>query len=265
MTIYEAPSDMRGSLSARKFVLEIALLLAGVVILTLTGPFATYLAGPWPVRLAYWGRTLAIGYLLYRPALWCAGRAARRFRVAEALLWGLAVCLMTAPMSLWLWYFGPIPDWRRPLPGVADFFDTGLQALVLAALYAAALWGVHRPPPSAHKTAVSESALSMPPRLLSRLPPRLGEEIIALRSEDHYVRVYTRLGDALILSRFADAIADMDGVRGEQVHKSWWVARAAVTGAQKNGRDFQIHLEGGLVAPVSRSRLKALRGAGWLK
>jgi len=168
-------------------------------------------------------------------------------------------------MRLWLWYFGPVPDWRRPLPGVADFFDTGLQALVLAALYAAALWGLHRPPPSAHKTAVSESALSMPPRLLSRLPPRLGEEIIALRSEDHYVRVYTRLGDALILSHFADAIADMDGVRGEQVHKSWWVARAAVTGAQKNGRDFQIHLEGGLVAPVSRSRLKALRGAGWLK
>lgn len=260
MTIYEAPSDMRGNLSARKFVLEITLLLAGIVILTLTGPFATYLAGPWPVRLAYWGRTLAIGYLLYRPALWCAGRAARRFRVAEALLWGLAVCLMTAPMSLWLWYFGPIPDWRRPLPGVADFFDTGLQALVLAALYAVALWGVHRPPLE-RRAAVSMA----PPRLLSRLPPRLGEEIIALRSEDHYVRVYTRLGDALILSRFADAIADMDGVRGEQVHKSWWVARAAVTGAQKNGRDFQIHLEGGLVAPVSRSRLKALRGAGWLK
>lgn len=260
MTIYEAPSDMRGSLSARKFTLEIALLLAGVIVLTLTGPFATYLAGPWPVRLIYWGRTLAIGYLLYRPALWCAGRAARRFSVPEAALWGLAVCLVSAPMSLWLWYFGPLPDWHRAPPGVEDFLDTGLQAMVLAALYAAALWGLHRPP-LARGAAVSMT----PPRLLSRLPPRLGEEVIALRSEDHYVRVYTRQGDALILSRFADAIADMGGVRGEQVHKSWWVARSAVIGAQKTGRDFQICLEGGLMAPVSRSRLKSLRAAGWLK
>ena len=269
MTIYEAPTDMRGSLSARKLVAEIALLLAGVVVLTLTGPFATYLSGPWPVRLLYWGRTLAIGYLLYRPVLWLAGRIAWRLGVPEAAMWGLAVLLITGPMSLWLWYFGPAPDWHRSWPDVVDFFDTAVQSLVLASLYAVSLWWLHRgAPSSAPLTAHSAEAAAVspaPPRLLSRLPSRLGKEIIALRSEDHYVRVYTRLGDELILSRLSDAIADMVGIHGEQVHKSWWIAQGTVIGAQKNGRDFQICLEGGLNVPVSRSRLRHLREAGWLK
>lgn len=259
MTGYEASWDMRGGFKARALGPELALLLAGVVVLALTGPFATYAEQDGPARLIYWGRTMAAGWLVYRPALGLAGPVARRLRAPEALVWGAVVALMSAPMSVWLWYCGPQPDWSRPPPSLRDALDTWRQVVILAALYAAALWGLRGRRPQA-----AAEAPDAPPRLLSRLPASLGDRIVALRSEDHYVRIYTERGDHLILSRLSDAIAAMAGVEGAQVHKSWWIARAAVSGVEGSGRDIRFRLAGGVVAPVSRTRLRPLRETGWL-
>src|SRR5690606_15382737 len=45
---------------------------------------------------------------------------------------------------------------------------------------------------------------SFPSTFLSRLPPEIGTEIIALETEDHYLRVHVAWGSALILMRMAD-------------------------------------------------------------
>ena len=103
-----------------------------------------------------------------------------------------------------------------------------------------------------------------PPKLLARLSPRLGADLIALQGEDHYVRVHTALGSELLLMRLGDAIEELGGFAGERVHRSWWVAREAVAGARISGRRACLTLSNGLETPVSREATSRLRRAGWL-
>ncbi|WP_339745970.1 LytTR family DNA-binding domain-containing protein [uncultured Maricaulis sp.] len=100
--------------------------------------------------------------------------------------------------------------------------------------------------------------------LLDKLPPRLQRApLLALQSEDHYLRVHTGAGDALILMRLSDAIAAVTALDGRQTHRSWWVARQAIdTIARGDGR-ATLTLSNGVEAPVSRSHASHLREAGW--
>jgi hypothetical protein len=103
-----------------------------------------------------------------------------------------------------------------------------------------------------------------PARLYARLPVRLRKaEIWALQAEDHYLRVHTSLGSDLILMRLSDAIAELDGVEGAQTHRSWWVAKAAVTDAKRIDERAVLTLGGGIEAPVSRKFAPTLRKTGW--
>lgn len=112
--------------------------------------------------------------------------------------------------------------------------------------------------------AAEPAARSSRPRLLDRLPPRLGTDLVALEMEDHYLRVHTRLGSDLILLRMRDALSELDGLDGAQVHRSWWVARSAVERVERDGRNVLLVLCGGLHAPVARSQVPVLKAAGWL-
>jgi DNA-binding LytR/AlgR family response regulator len=67
----------------------------------------------------------------------------------------------------------------------------------------------------------------------------------------------------LLLMRLQDAIAELDGLEGMQVHRSWWVARAAVSAIRRDDRSLRIVLENGMEVPVSRSCAPALRRAAW--
>ena len=68
----------------------------------------------------------------------------------------------------------------------------------------------------------------------------------------------TAQGQTSLLMRFADAMAELDGVAGMQVHRSHWVAFAAVRGITRaRGKTF-LQLEDGRLVPVSRSYLDAV-------
>lgn len=89
-------------------------------------------------------------------------------------------------------------------------------------------------------------------------------DIYALSAEDHYLRVHTSAGEALILMRLYDAIRELDGIEGSQTHRSWWVAKDAVTDTSRGDGKAVLILKNGLTAPVSRSYVKALKTDGWL-
>ncbi len=103
-----------------------------------------------------------------------------------------------------------------------------------------------------------------PAPFLSRLPARLGEELLHLRMQDHYVEASTTRGTELILLRFRDALREVDGLDGMQVHRSHWVARAAVTRPVRRSGRIILELVNGVEVPVSRSFVPALKGRGWL-
>lgn len=102
------------------------------------------------------------------------------------------------------------------------------------------------------------------PRFLARIPARLGRDLLALEMEDHYLRVHTRLGSDLILIRMRDAVAELDGLEGLQVHRSWWVARAAVDRIDRDGKTMKLSLVNGLSVTVARDRQGEVRAAGWV-
>ena len=102
------------------------------------------------------------------------------------------------------------------------------------------------------------------PAFLARLPTGFGS-LLALGGEDHYVRAYAQGRDTLILMRLRDAIAELEDVDGVQVHRSWWVARDAVQGLERDGRNLRLILRGGTKVPVSRDGAKLLAAQGWLE
>ena len=89
--------------------------------------------------------------------------------------------------------------------------------------------------------------------VLLRLPAVIGHDVIALQAEDHYVRVHTRHGNALVLGSLSEAAADLErsGIEGQRTHRSWWVANGAVTAQHKRGRQLYLQLVNGIEAPVS--------------
>lgn len=99
--------------------------------------------------------------------------------------------------------------------------------------------------------------------MLRRRPDGLTGVIRYLQMEDHYLRVHTDAGDGLVLHRMSDAVEDLAGCEGLQVHRSWWVSRAAVADTLLENRKRSLVATDGTVIPVGRSFEKTLRAAGW--
>jgi hypothetical protein len=114
------------------------------------------------------------------------------------------------------------------------------------------------------RTAMTEAGPN-PPKFLERLPLKLrGGEVWAVEAEDHYLRLHTSKGQDLILMRLADAVAELEGIEGAQVHRSWWVSRDAITDAKRGDGRATLTLKDGAEVPVSRTYAGLLRERGWI-
>jgi len=100
--------------------------------------------------------------------------------------------------------------------------------------------------------------------LRALLPYHLGTDILSLRAEDHYVRVVTDKGNALVRYRFSDALNEVRGLPGIQVHRSHWVAVRAVERVQSERRGYRLVLKDGTDIPVSRTNIGVLKSVGLL-
>ena len=108
---------------------------------------------------------------------------------------------------------------------------------------------------------IQPSAAGVPaPRgnLFNLLPGRLGNDLVFIKSEDHYLEVHTTVGSTLIKMRFSDAVAEL-GDRGMQVHRSYWVATGHVVRTARNGKRTMLRLTGDREVPVSVTHLRAVR------
>lgn len=242
-----------GAMAVRKETLAAA---TGIgLLLAMLGPFGTFGLAPLWERLIYWVGLMLISFMLYWPAYDQALRLARRRQLPVAAVVALAIALVSLPMTVivWLASFRHTPGlW----PSARDFAGLYGSVLVVAAPLVFAFRIVER-------LAAKAAAPSTPaePAFLDRLQPGIRGELIALEMEDHYLRVHTVRGSDLILMRMRDAVAETEGAEGAQVHRSWWVARSAVTGVLRSGRTLRLRLSNGMVVPVARQRMAAAREA----
>lgn len=240
----------------RPAIVGFAVSTAAGLTLGLIGPFGSYLNGTLPVRMAYWlvclwGGWLAFGVSLPILTRWAQGRGVPAWLwtpPAVAILTLLPAVLSRA-LAVRLW----------PAVGEVGWLEWYGQGLIISSLATTGmLWATR----SRGAVSPRPDTSSADPR--DRLPPRLGRTVLCLQMEDHYVRVHTPQGSALVLMSLSQAVAGLKDVEGVQTHRSWWVARASIAGVVEDGRKLRLRLTHGLEAPVSRARVGALREDGWL-
>jgi hypothetical protein len=186
----------------------------------------------------------------------------RRSPWAAASWWrqGIAAALLiTAPVAAVVWLgLQLMLGVRPPVRSLADGLPGSLVTSLFFCLWAARRLACRMQPAAAE-------ASPAPPRFLERLPPKLRDaELWAVEAEDHYLRLHTSRGQDLILMRFSDALAELEGADGAQTHRSWWVARAAVVDVRRADGRATLTLRNGAQAPVSRSHGHGLRSRGWI-
>lgn len=137
-------------------------------------------------------------------------------------------------------------------------------SLLIALLLGLPAWWSRRNAPSIPVPTVESAATVAEPETpatvgscLQRLPPALGTDLIAVRSELQYVRVYTTRGDALVLGALKD-IAEHREADGQLVHRSWWVSNRHVRTLRRRGTRYMLTMTNGLEIPVSRRRQPTL-------
>ena len=157
-------------------------------------------------------------------------------------------------------FFGIVEEWTHVVG----------PTVLVAVMLALPAWWVRRqstPSPNvsemnreAEVSIASDSATAEPMAIrscLQRLPPALGTDLIAAQSELQYVRIYTTLGDALVLGALKD-VAEQRDAEGQLVHRTWWVSNRHVRTLRRKGTPYVLTMANGLEIPVSRRRQQGL-------
>ena len=242
--------------SPRDWAIDFAVATGVGAFLGVLGPYGSFFNGPLGIRLAYWIGVTWIGTAVFGVALRLALAAGRRmgvpdwFMAAVVALLGAAVqAAIVSQVAVALW---PHLSKFTPFIWYSQCLAISIPLVTAYLLLRPRLVGPASEPflptPGDRSAAFAETEVG---------------PVLCLRMEDHYVRVHTLNGSRLVAGPFERVIAGMTQ-EGMRVHRSWWVARAAVTGVVADGRNLRLTLRGDLAAPVSRASVARLRAAGWL-
>ena len=233
--------------------------LAAALFLAFAGAFGTDEA-PLPVRLAYWVSLMLLGTVwgaFVVGVLFPGEQRARRpwvSAVGAATVMAVPYTGVVAIVTRWLFTGAPALSYL-----FAAVFGVCLAMTILNVLVEG------RRTPAPVEGPASPGSGRAPVRFLERLPPKLrGGTLWAVESEDHYLRLHTSRGQDLILMRLADAVAELEGLEGAQVHRSWWVSRQAIADARRGDGRATLVLPDGAVVPVSRTYAPELRRKNWI-
>lgn len=255
---------LRESLGARSLAVQGVVFACLVGLFTFIGPFGTYDSIDGASRLGYWVMALGANWLVCGSVIVLTLRltASARPGARAAAMAGAALAAAvpgTGVVHSAEILFRPQLEGNNALGtiylGVAVLM-VAISFLVVAVLARA------QPLADGEASAGGESAApGQPVRFLHRLPPELGRDLVYLRMADHYVEAFTTAGSTLVLMRFADAVAELEGAGGLRIHRSYWVSKRHVTGAERRNGRTVLSLTGGHEAPVSRGYLASVRAA----
>ena len=244
--------DWNGHFNRRDWLRALGLAVAGGVILGVFGPFGSFFNGNAMLRVFSWTVNLVAGTLILGSLVPAILRLALHLKlgrpaglIAGLLLATVPVALFSSAFGYWLWPYAV----HRVRP--EEWYT---QALMVEAVMAG-LWFLI-------------SLAGHAPRAGAMTPDApavdLRETVLCLQMEDHYVRIHRSSGSKLELMPLREAIARYGKTNGLQVHRSWWVATAAVDGAERDVRNWRLRLNNGLAVPVARNRVAAVRAQGWI-
>ena len=239
---------------------------------------------PWLWMALFWALQIGVGLTILQTILYLTSRVDSKGRMP---LWslvamsGLCGSVVLAPIY---WLIGE--GLMQQFMGFAETIDTdelrsvertlGWAALVeewldisgpVIAGWALISWPRLQGllPPLVQKTnwSVDEPlvALSQEPKVIEvsvrswreALPRELGDDVIAVKSELQYLRVWTNRGAALVLGSLQE-VEDEEGSAGMRIHRSWWVHARHVRTVRRRGEAAICELSDGREVPISRRR-----------
>lgn len=245
----------------------LGLFTAITLVTAVLGPFGSYPTLDFGGRLLYWGSVVALSIVLVAilrtMVIQVIGRGRHPF-VVDMILAPLFNLLYTPP----LYYMT-----ERVSRGEQPFSLVQLSLIVFGVTFCVIvvreLFGLHAPGVAVSRNSRRVAAAvevdpepdaptadhpppAFPP-LIDRLPDAARGPILSISGSDHYVEVRTERGSAAVLLRFSDALREIGPVPGERVHRSHWVADAAVDSLRRDGQRHFVVLKTGDELPVSRT------------
>lgn len=230
--------------------------IAAAIVMTLVGGFGTG-ALPLERRALFWALLMLVNFAKWQS--WFVLMVRQPSDWTRAVLIGFPVLSATLPFEI---------SGLLSLVGVDARIGLGAiwaRALVIGAIIYVMIMVLRRDPPNAPVPVVAPPPSMAHPPMLARAGIARISDLIAVEAEDHYCRLHLSSGGSVLLhQRFGDAMAALAGVDGAQVHRGFWVAAAAVTGAVRDGRRWRLALSSGLSVPVSARFAARVRERGWL-
>ncbi|RYY47154.1 MAG: LytTR family transcriptional regulator [Sphingomonadales bacterium] len=232
---------------------------AAAALMIVTGGFGTgdVAAGP---RVGFWA--MLMGWSALKWQVWFAVTVRRpedwlRAAAIGAILLCLPLPIEIALCARFMGFGGMMPDvfgtWGRAL---------AIGSVVLVTILVLTRAIGHRP----FGASAEPAATPLPPDGILARARVAPDALAAIEAEDHYCRVHHRDGtSALIHYRFGDALGEVAGMEGAQVHRGAWVSAAAVEGAEREGRRWDLVLGGGRRVAVSATYAPEARRRGWLR
>ncbi|WP_282604225.1 LytTR family DNA-binding domain-containing protein [Pelagibius sp. Alg239-R121] len=203
-------------------------------------------------------------HILFAAALFLAGLAVFQRLGLPALLPAVASTLLLpvlfAPVSLLLDYgFGkPDEELVAALHPVKIYISEVMAVAPVAltvALVVVFILARAAPVHDGHTEATRPSLKS----LIDTVPLSLGDDIIRMHAQDHYVELVTTNGSVLLTEQFGDCVERLTQLGGVQCHRSHWISLDHVRDLARSGSAYLCTMSNGDQVPVSRRRYSELK------
>lgn len=231
---------------------KIVVFFCGVAVLALTGPFGTYAAMGIYERLVFWLIVLTgVGFFMHI-FLVTALTTPYLARLPRLLRLGLGAALAALPGAAVVIFVDGV--FRPPLTSAETLPVIWVQVALVGWVLGIVEF---------HDFGKPETDTTAPRRTAfhKRLPPDLGDDIISISMQDHYAEVTTTRGSHLVLMRLSDAMQELEGAPGLQVHRSHYAMTGHMRKLHRDGTRLRILLSDGRDLPVSASHAEAVRAA----
>jgi hypothetical protein len=214
-----------------------------------------------PLSLMMWAGQMAGCWLAFRLGGSYVLRWPKLIVVAAGALLGT---LLTRPVhALWQRLFAPLADGPVTVLAVIPLDAAQWRLLIegnllLMLIWVGAVWAYHAlgfTLPWNLLPVESPGEVRAEPGFVRRLNRLVFDEVIAIKAEDHYLRVYGNGTSELLLYRFSDAMSDLEAAGWLRVHRSYAVRADAICTARLSGRSGEVELPGRLIVPVSTSHI----------
>lgn len=237
-----------------RWLFRLLFVLAVGILLGRLGPFNTFGELSSGERYAYWVGLTLLMWLQGVALLALVAPLSRRGWPSwgRVVLAGLLAAIPTAFEVAWAEMLLRVERDLGPVDILAIFGDVALLSVPLLLL-------THGWRPTSVGVSNEPMRGDGAEALVALMEPKRRGRLIAIGSEDHYVRLYSDQGHQLVAMRFGDAIAGLSTEAGLQVHRRWWVASHAVDTIARAGDGLRLKLHNGLTVPVSRSYVQQVR------